>query len=244
MSAPVVESAAPLWVRRVQTTIVVAVALVAFTGSYSHMKELAAEAGEGWRAWLLPISVDGMILSASLTMFVRRRASQRSGLLAWVTLLVGLGASLAANIASAQPTLDAQALAAVYPIALLAVTELAMQQIKTKTPIRHVPEPTPEPEPSLQDRVAAAQTVNEPAVSLPVAPPPATNVEPAPRPQQSVDDLLPAAEAVAERLGRVPGWKLLARELRADGHACGTPKAQALVVALQASENGDRDGQA
>jgi hypothetical protein len=36
-------------------------------------------AGEGWRSWLLPISVDGLAVAASMTMLVRRRAGLRAG---------------------------------------------------------------------------------------------------------------------------------------------------------------------
>src|SRR5690606_35968496 len=74
-------------VRRVTTLAVVAVAVVAAVASYDHMRTLAVLAGEGWRSWLLPISVDGLIVAASMSMLVRRRAGQPAGALAWVSLL-------------------------------------------------------------------------------------------------------------------------------------------------------------
>jgi putative SOS response-associated peptidase YedK len=43
-------------VRRVTTAAVVAVAAVALVASYDHQRQLASLAGEGWRAWLLPLS--------------------------------------------------------------------------------------------------------------------------------------------------------------------------------------------
>jgi hypothetical protein len=76
-------------------------------------------AGEDWRAWLLPVSVDGLVLVASRTMLVRRRAGQSAGALAWAALLLGLTASLAANVAAAEPTLIGRLLAAWPPVALL-----------------------------------------------------------------------------------------------------------------------------
>jgi hypothetical protein len=120
--------AAPVWVRRITTAAVLAVALVAAVASYEHMRALAAVAGEGWRSWLLPISVDGLAVAASMTMLVRRRAGQRAGVLPWVALLLGLGASLAANVAAADPTVVGRLVAAWPPVGLLLSYELFLQQ--------------------------------------------------------------------------------------------------------------------
>lgn len=122
----------PALVQHVTTCAVLAVAGVAAVASYEHMRVLAAAAGEGWRAWLLPISVDGLAVAASMTMLVRRRAGQRAGTLAWVALLLGLGASLAANVAAAEPTVQGRLVAAWPPIGLLLSYELLMQQIKAR----------------------------------------------------------------------------------------------------------------
>jgi hypothetical protein len=118
----------PVWVRRVTTASVVAVAAVAAVASYEHMRALAESAGEGWRAWLLPISVDGLAVAASMTMLVRRRAGLRTGPLPWVALLLGLGASLAANVAAADPTVVGRLVAAWPPVGLLLSYELLLQQ--------------------------------------------------------------------------------------------------------------------
>jgi len=123
---------APVWVRRVTTAAVVLVAVVAAVASYEHMRELAEAAGEGWRSWLLPVSVDGLAVAASMTMLVRRRAGLPAGMLAWVALLGGLGASLAANVAAAQPTVAGRLVAAWPPVALLLAYELLLQQLGTE----------------------------------------------------------------------------------------------------------------
>src|SRR5262245_1204615 len=83
ISAPVLPGV-PASGRWVTTASVLAVAGVAAVASYEHMRALAELAGEGWRSWLLPISVDGLAVAASMTMLVRRRAGQSSGLLPWV----------------------------------------------------------------------------------------------------------------------------------------------------------------
>jgi hypothetical protein len=121
-----------VWVRRTTTAAVALVALVAAVASYEHMRSLAALAGEDWRAWLLPLSVDGLAVAASMTMLVRRRAGLPAGGLAWVALLLGLGASLAANVAAAEPTVQGRLVAAWPPVGLLLAYELLMQQIKAR----------------------------------------------------------------------------------------------------------------
>jgi hypothetical protein len=125
---PVLPPLVPVCVRRVTTAAVLAVAGVAAIASYEHMRALASLAGEGWRAWLLPISVDGLAVAASMTMLVRRRAGQPAGVLCWVALLLGLGASLAANVAAAEPTVVGRLVAAWPPVGLLLSYELLMQQ--------------------------------------------------------------------------------------------------------------------
>jgi hypothetical protein len=117
----------------VQITTVVAVSVVAAVAavvSFMHMYELAVRAGEGWRAWLVPLAIDGLVVAASMTMVVRRRAGRRAGWLAWISLTLGIAASLAANIAAAEPTLIGRAVAAWPPIALLLAYELLMSQIQ------------------------------------------------------------------------------------------------------------------
>jgi hypothetical protein len=124
----------PGWVRGVTTLAVVLVALVAAVVSYEHMRALADLAGEGWRSRLLPISVDGLVVAGSMTMLVRRRAGQPAGALTWAALVLGLGASLAANVVAADPGVIDPALlrrlvAGWPPLALLLAYELLMQQL-------------------------------------------------------------------------------------------------------------------
>jgi Protein of unknown function (DUF2637) len=114
-------------VRGITTLAVLAVALVAAVASYDHQRALAALAGEDWRAWLLPVSVDGLIVAASMSMLVRRRAGMPAGALAWASLLTGIGASLAANVAAAEATMVGRVVAAWPPVALLLAWELLMQ---------------------------------------------------------------------------------------------------------------------
>jgi Protein of unknown function (DUF2637) len=119
--------AATAMVRGITTLAVLAVAVVAALASYDHQRALAALAGEGWRAWLLPISVNGLIVAASMSVLVRRRAGMAAGALAWTSLLAGIGASLAANVAAAEATMVGRVVAAWPPVALLLAWELLTQ---------------------------------------------------------------------------------------------------------------------
>jgi hypothetical protein len=97
------------------------------------MRALAEASGEGWRSLLLPISVDGLAVAASMTMLVRRRSREPTGVLPWVALLLGLGASLAANVAAAEPTVVGRLVAAWPPVGLLLAYELLLQQTNNST---------------------------------------------------------------------------------------------------------------
>jgi hypothetical protein len=98
---------------------VTVVALTAALVSFSHIRHLAIEAGETELAsWLLPISVDGAIVAAVAVILADSRAGRRPAGLTWLLLALGLLGSLAANIASAEPTMTARAVAAWPPVAL------------------------------------------------------------------------------------------------------------------------------
>lgn len=145
VSVPTSTSVPPMAVtpaiRRVTTAAVLVVAAVAAGASYDHQRQLAALAGEGWRAWLLPFSVDGLIVAASMSMLVRRRLGQTASPLAWIAFLLGGLASVAANVAAADPTLLGRLVAAWPPIALLVSYELLLQQVRTPASVPAVRPP-------------------------------------------------------------------------------------------------------
>jgi hypothetical protein len=101
------------------------VAVSAAVISYSHVMELARRAGETRMAtWLLPLSIDGAIAAAVAVILAASRAGRRPRGLTWLLLALGLAASLAANIASAHPTVTARAVAAWPPLALAVGVEV------------------------------------------------------------------------------------------------------------------------
>lgn len=120
-------------------------ALIAGTVSYLHMHALVALQGQpGWVAVLTPLSVDGMIVAASTTLLADSRSGGRGGLLPWALLAVGSVASLAANVAVAEPTVTGQVIAAWPSFALIGSYEMLMRQVRrTATIAAHRPAPSP-----------------------------------------------------------------------------------------------------
>ncbi|MFG2085281.1 DUF2637 domain-containing protein [Spirillospora sp. NPDC048824] len=99
--------------------------------SYKHMYQLVLQYGEtSWTAALLPVSVDGMIVVASMSLLVDSRQGRRSGLLPWTLVVLGSAASLAANVAVAEPSVVGRLIAAWPSCALIGAYELLMRQVR------------------------------------------------------------------------------------------------------------------
>lgn len=119
------------WIRRTTTGCVALVALIAGTVSYLHMHLLVELHGEpGWVAAPAPPSVDGMIVAAPTTLLADSRSGRRGGSLSWLLLASGGVASLAANVAVAEPTVTGRVIAAWPSFALIGPYELLMRQIR------------------------------------------------------------------------------------------------------------------
>jgi len=84
----------------------------------------------GWVAALTPLSVDGMIVAASTTLLADSRIGGRGGCLPWALLVAGSAASLAANVAVAEPSATGRIIAAWPSFALIAAYELLMRQVR------------------------------------------------------------------------------------------------------------------
>jgi hypothetical protein len=108
-----------------------ALALIAGTVSYLHMRLLVELHGQpGWVAALTPLSVDGMIVAASTTLLADSRSGRVGGVLPWALLVAGSVASLAANVAAAEPSLIGRVIAAWPSFALTASYELLTRQVR------------------------------------------------------------------------------------------------------------------
>ncbi len=134
--------------RAIRITTVVAVAVVAAFVSYRHMRGVAMAHGEDpMTAAVLPFSVDGLIVAASMAMLAERRAGRNRSWLSYVLLALGACASLLANVLHAEPTFTARIIAGWPPLALLGSYELLMRQIhptarrSAEDPVTTVPIP-------------------------------------------------------------------------------------------------------
>jgi hypothetical protein len=118
-------------IERATTASVVLLAGIAALVSYGHLHALAMAHGEGRLASaLIPLSVDGMIVASSMSLLLDSRLGRRGGLLPWTLLIIGAAASLAANIAVAEPSVLGRVIAAWPSFALTASYELLMRQVR------------------------------------------------------------------------------------------------------------------
>lgn len=81
-------------------------------------------------AALTPLSVDGMIVAASTTLLADSRSGAHGGVLPWLLLVIGSVASLAANVAVAEPSVTGRVIAAWPSFALIGSYEMLMRQVR------------------------------------------------------------------------------------------------------------------
>ncbi|MEU7871562.1 DUF2637 domain-containing protein [Dactylosporangium sp. NPDC049140] len=112
-------------IRLARAASTAAVASIAAWSSWSHMVHVALRFGERPEvAYVLPISVDGMLIVASTVMVDDKRHGGRVRWSARIAFVAGVAASVAANIAAAEPTAGARIVAAWPAVALLLVVEM------------------------------------------------------------------------------------------------------------------------
>jgi len=101
------------------------VALITAWSSYWHMVTVALRYGERSEvAYVLPLSVDGVLTVAAIVMADDRREQRPVRPVAKVAFVAGLAASVAANVAAAHPSLGGRLIAAWPAIALLLIVEM------------------------------------------------------------------------------------------------------------------------
>lgn len=111
---------------------VAAVAVFAFVVSYSHIYDLGRQhAQSGTAARLLPLSVDLLIVAATLVLFIQGPVPGTWRVLGWwkprVTLWAAIGATVAANVFYGLPSGWLAAVISGWPgVAFVAAVEVAM----------------------------------------------------------------------------------------------------------------------
>ena len=111
------------WARRACTLVVAGVAAYA---SYQHQREYAVAGGsDPIGAALWPLSVDGLLVLATVGVLKAEQLSRRGRIAVWVSFWLGIAVSLAANIAAAPTLAWKPVLVAGWPpVALLLAVEL------------------------------------------------------------------------------------------------------------------------
>ncbi|MGH3867244.1 MAG: DUF2637 domain-containing protein [Pseudonocardiaceae bacterium] len=223
-------------VRVITVLAVVVVAVIAAVVSYSHLRQLADQAGEAWRAYLIPLSIDGLIVAASMVLLTRRRTGLRGGPLAWSALGGGVLASLAANMADARPGVTAVLVAGWPAVAFAVAFELLLQQHRAEATASQLsPEPgttpvtesPPTPLPPLPD-TPAAPVSGTPGQTQNPAPTTTQGHKPVPQPSRvpkaatvtpEGDDLVTQIRMLlAGSAGKPPGRRAIARLLNITEH--------------------------
>ncbi|GAA2735981.1 DUF2637 domain-containing protein [Actinocorallia aurantiaca] len=121
-------------IRTLTAGTVIALGAAAAVVSYSHALDVATENGQhGWTATLTPLTIDGLVLVAGLVLLDAARRGQKAKTmpLAYVTLGLGIAATLAVNVLYGIEHGPIGAVVAGWPaVALVLSTELLMGMIR------------------------------------------------------------------------------------------------------------------
>jgi Protein of unknown function (DUF2637) len=161
-------------VRRLTTGAVLLVAAIAAVVSFIHVQHLAVTHGQTTlAAWLLPVSVDGTVAAASLSMLWAARTGLATPWLARAMLAAGVSATLAANAAYGAPHgIPGELLSGWPAVAFVGSVELVLGMIRrTRTP-GTAPAPQDAPRTSAAPVTAPAGAPALPARPHPDAPAP------------------------------------------------------------------------
>ncbi len=103
----------------------VVVAAVAGAASFEHIASVAIAAGERpWVGYSLPLAIDGLIVVGVAALLEDKRNGRAGRMSARLAVVVGVLATLAANVASAQPTWTARLVAVAAPVSFLLSVEV------------------------------------------------------------------------------------------------------------------------
>ena len=192
-----------VWPSLLAAVTVTAVGAPAAVASYIHARTVVQRSGDPVMAPWLPLSVDGMLLAALVVIWVRRHRGRSAGVFPWFSFGLGMVATIAANLAAADPTPEGYVVALWPPVALALTLEL-VALVANRTAARTTAPP-------IRNVVAEVvrSTGQHPAVGE-LEQPPERAVEPRiTAPDHSVDADSDRAQTVAEyvndpRLAAVP----------------------------------------
>lgn len=122
-------------IRRLTAAAVLLVATIAAVVSFVHIEHLAVTHGQTTlAAFLLPLSIDGTVVAASMVMLQAARAAIRTPWLARVMLGLAVTATLAANVAYGWPAGPWWSLLSGWPaMAFIGCAEMALGMVRRAT---------------------------------------------------------------------------------------------------------------
>ncbi|GGP02511.1 DUF2637 domain-containing protein [Nonomuraea glycinis] len=146
--------------RLLDTGPVVVLAVIAAVGSFTHISDLAARHGQhGWQSWAVAVCIDLMCVMAARELQRDKRTGRHRGrLISWPALVLtgGIVLTLAANLATAHPSVWGWITAATPAVAFLAAVSMLERRAA------HRP-----PEPATEDDTSTAETVELVASDVP-----------------------------------------------------------------------------
>lgn len=141
--------------RLLDTGPVVVLAVIAAVGSFTHISDLAARHGQrGWQSWAVAVCIDLMCVMAARELQRDKRTGRRRGrLISWPALVLtgGIVLTLAANLATAHPSVWGWITAATPAVAFLVAVSMLERRAAHRSP-----EPD---EPMTEDNASTAETV-------------------------------------------------------------------------------------
>lgn len=224
---------------------VTAVAISSAAQSFGHMYDWARlNAEPHWRALLFPISVDWMMVAATVVLYVDHRLDRAPHKLAYFLLGAGVFVSVSANVLHDWQAIFAQKWISGWgPLALFGSFHLIMQFIRSLAGMATVvPDAAPVPAVSTIAvcvwRVPSQRVVPGPAkkTAAPKSKPsPKTPVDSGPDSGPEVDEVsMRKARHLDEKYRAENGGKPITRDaLKAGLAPCGTTKATTLLAALK-----------
>jgi hypothetical protein len=135
------------------------VALFAFVASYNHIFELIRDVGgSALVALITPLIVDLSVVAGIYLGLAAAERGRRRSLWAWLLLWAGSGATIGANLASAENGLKAQLVSLIAPVFLIITLEGMANMVRTVE--------QPEPEASVKPMTAREMVRANPSITV------------------------------------------------------------------------------
>jgi Protein of unknown function (DUF2637) len=211
--------------------VAVVIACCSYAVSATSLYALGVQAGYSWwQAAAVPVVADGPAIYGMFRIISRSRRGAKGAGYGWLLVTCGTAASIAGNVAHAQPNLVAQGIAAAIPLAVLAMLEGLkgdageVTRLATPAPAGLPAIPvSPNGAPATSTRVRRADTAAAPPATATVRQLPVPTASPA-VPGGGVAARLRATYAQ----GRADGQPWTARSL-AEAAGCGRSSAAAFI---------------